>query len=381
MSSTKQQILHLKEAIAKCTNEVNQLTQKFFNDRAQKAGATQLGEKEAKVAAYGGHRLGDRKTLTGHHGKIYALQWCKGADEKLVSASQDGKLIIWNAITTNKTKVVPLASAWVMTVAYSDSGEYVACGGLDNACSIYKLSSVNILDEKAAVPRPQFELSAQHSTPAHDGYLSSCKFLSDQKILTASGDQTCMLWDIAQQKAEVTFKGHEQDVNSISVSNSQNVFVSGSCDTTAKIWDIRTGKCVQTFMANEDNKDRATGHEGDVNAVNFFPDGQAFATAGDDSRCFVYDMRSWSPIATLQDEKVKGSFTSCAFSGSGRLLFAGYEANDASQAVVWDIMRASLLAPLICSDAPGKRVSCLDVNRAGTALATGCWDERIKIWA
>ena len=84
-----------------------------------------------------------------------------------MSASQDGKLIVWNALTGNKLKLIPLASAWVMTVAYSGSGDYVACGGLDNICSVYKLSAHGIPDEKAPPVRAAFEL--QH----HDGYAAT----------------------------------------------------------------------------------------------------------------------------------------------------------------------------------------------------------------
>ena len=48
---------------------------------------------------------------------------------------------------------------------------------------------------------------------------------------------------------------------SISLSNDKRTFISGACDASAKLWDFRNGKCVQTF----------TGHESDINAVNFFP--------------------------------------------------------------------------------------------------------------
>lgn len=54
---------------------------------------------------------------------------------------QDGKLIVWDAYTTNKIHAIPLRSSWVMTCAYAPTGSYVACGGLDNLCSIYSLKT------------------------------------------------------------------------------------------------------------------------------------------------------------------------------------------------------------------------------------------------
>ena len=64
--------------------------------------------------------LKEQRHLRGHFGKIYAMHWA--ADSRsLVSASQDGKLIVWDAFTTNKTAAVPLRSSWVMTCAFAPS--------------------------------------------------------------------------------------------------------------------------------------------------------------------------------------------------------------------------------------------------------------------
>lgn len=46
-----------------------------------------------------------KRTLKGHLAKIYAMHWA--SDKRhLVSASQDGKLIVWDAFTTNKVTVI-----------------------------------------------------------------------------------------------------------------------------------------------------------------------------------------------------------------------------------------------------------------------------------
>eukprot|EP01039_Chlorochromonas_danica_P018779 gene18779-22650_t len=50
-----------------------------------------------------------RRTLKGHFGKIYAMHW-SGSSKDLVSASQDGKLIVWDAIANTKTQAIPLRS-------------------------------------------------------------------------------------------------------------------------------------------------------------------------------------------------------------------------------------------------------------------------------
>lgn len=42
---------------------------------------------------------------------------------------------------SSQVHAIPLRSSWVMTCAYAPSGNFVACGGLDNMCSIYNLKT------------------------------------------------------------------------------------------------------------------------------------------------------------------------------------------------------------------------------------------------
>eukprot|EP01128_Nolandella_sp_AFSM9_P012833 TRINITY_DN966_c2_g1_i1.p1 TRINITY_DN966_c2_g1~~TRINITY_DN966_c2_g1_i1.p1 ORF type:complete len:152 (-),score=22.08 TRINITY_DN966_c2_g1_i1:483-938(-) len=83
-------------------------------------------------------KLGLRRTLKGHYAQVYSLHWSTD-QAHLVSASQDGKLIVWNALTATKVSTIPLKSNWVLTCAYSPSSSFVAAGGLENTCSIYNL--------------------------------------------------------------------------------------------------------------------------------------------------------------------------------------------------------------------------------------------------
>lgn len=299
-----------------------------------------------------------RRTLKGHLAKIYALQWSNDR-RHLVSASQDGKLIVWDAYTTNKVHAIPLRSSWVMTCAYSPSGQYVSCGGLDNICTIYSLRG-------AGPGQAGGQVKVARELSAHTGYLSCCRFIDDRQIVTSSGDMTCMLWDIEQGIRVAEFQDHTGDVMSISLCPTDpNMFVSGACDSTAKIWDIRIGKAVQTF----------TGHESDINCVDFFPNGQSFATGSDDATCKLFDLRSDRDLNTYQHDNILCGITSVSFSISGRMLFAGYDDYNTN---VWDTLKGERVGVLQGHD---NRVSCLGVSGDGIALATGSWDSLLKIWS
>ena len=85
---------------------------------------------------------------------------------------------------------------------FSPSGSFVASGGLNNICSVHSLRPEN----GPGTTRGLRELSG------HTGFLSSCRFLSDRQIITASGDTTCALWDIESTRAIAVFQGHVGDV-------------------------------------------------------------------------------------------------------------------------------------------------------------------------
>lgn len=101
---------------------------------------------------------------------------------------------------------------------------------------------------------------------------------------------------------------------------------SGACDASAKLWDIREGLCKQTFP----------GHESDINAVTFFPNGFAFATGSDDATCRLFDIRADQELAMYSHDNIICGITSVAFSKSGRLLLAGYDDFNCN---VWDSMK------------------------------------------
>lgn len=216
-----------------------------------------------------GANIRQRRVLRGHFGKVYAMHWSTD-DTHLVSASQDGKLIIWNGQTVNKMQSIALRSSWVMTCGFEPTNRrLVASGGLDNICSIHSLA-------EPTVSRAYKELAA------HDGYLSCCRFVSEGQIVTSSGDSSCMFWDIERCQPVKSFTDHSSDVMSVSLNIDQpNTFASGSCDSTAKVWDIRSGKCVITFA----------GHESDINSVALLPNGTTLAT-GTVSLIVVYESDS-----------------------------------------------------------------------------------------
>ncbi|KAH3766380.1 G protein b-subunit [Pelomyxa schiedti] len=343
----------IAEQIQKVRHECDRMKEEINAHRAEKNDSTmKLATKDIPSLVGRVDKVTSRRTLKGHLAKIYAMHWSEDKTH-LVSASQDGKLLVWDGLSTNKVHVIPLRSSWVMTCAYSPQSNFVACGGLDNTCSIYSLR------QREGPIRVSRELTS------HTGYLSCCRFLNEQQIITSSGDMLCILWDIENGNKISEFADHTGDVMSVSIAPDKNTFVSGACDATAKLWDIRSNKCVQTF----------TGHESDINSVSFFPNGLAFGTGSDDASCRLFDLRADRELMKYMHEGIVCGITSVAFSFSGRFLFAGYDDFNCN---MWDTLKGDKVMTLTGHE---NRVSCLGVSVDGMALCTGSWDSSLRIWA
>jgi len=338
-----------KAEIEKCKQDITVLKAKLKAKSGEDEKASKSLPEASRNTPAATSDLKQRRILQGHKGKIYGVQWSKD-NRNIVSAGQDGNMIIWNAFTTNKVQAIPLKATFVMTCAYSPNGDFVACGGLDNAVSIFK------------VPHPEGKKPVQELVE-HEGYVACARFVTNGEMLTASGDQSCLFWDNQTGKVKGAFKGHDGDV--MCVDTKENVFCSGSVDKQVKIWDYREQACVMTFR----------GHEQDVNSVQYFPDGYALASGSEDGSCKLWDTRACRPINAYTTDKEVSGVSSVAFSKSGRLLIAGY---DDFNAMVWDTLLGVSIQTL---SGHTDRLSALAVSPDGFALVTASFDTQIKVWA
>ncbi|KAG8180908.1 hypothetical protein JTE90_020137 [Oedothorax gibbosus] len=294
-----------------------------------------------------------KKILKGHLSKVTAIHYC-GDNRNLVSGSLDGKLIIWDTWTGNKVQIIPLQSSWVMTVSYSPSGNYVACGGMDNMCTVYDVNS----RDGSGTAKIRRELMG------FEGFLSCCRFLDDNKLITGSADMKIILWDLEKGVKEYECDGHAGDVMSMSLHPDKSAFVTGSVDRTIKLWDTRDGDCKQTFW----------GHESDVNSVCFHSSGFYFGTGSDDKTARLFDIRADQQIGLYQTPSNKSGFTSCGLSTSGRVILCG---SDDSAVHSWDTLKAKHNG---CLTGHENRVTSLSMPDNGMAMVTGSWDSSVRVW-
>ncbi|KAJ1819232.1 hypothetical protein LPJ60_003891 [Coemansia sp. RSA 2675] len=78
----------------------------------------------------------------------------------------------------------------------------------------------------------------------HDNSIFDVEWCADDtRMVTASADETCRLWDVEQQKLLGVFRGHSQTVRSVSWRHEdQHCFSTASRDGSIMMWDLRANK-------------------------------------------------------------------------------------------------------------------------------------------
>ena len=305
------------------------------------------------------------KKLRENSDRINCIDWCFD-NRKLVSANNGGAIIVWNVETSSKLVGIPLKSGWTQAVCFSPDGSKIACGGLDNLCSIFEVESIGGWHDKGGLA----DTTLQH----HEGYISCIKYLDSDRILTSSGDGSIALWNISSHSVINTFNDHSHDVQSIATqfkpgkggNVDKNVFISGACDAQAKLWDLRIGNgCVWTFE----------GHTSDINKIEWFPDNYGFLTASEDSMLKLFDIRCLKELNCYFSESYNNPCKDCDFSHSGRYIYASYDENP--YCLIWDTISGKIIDEL------GPHASRLAIKMApnGKYLATAAWDSIIRLWS
>ena len=158
----------------------------------------------------------------------------------------------------------------------------------------------------------------------HKDCVSSVHFSSDgTRVVSASGDRTIRVWDVATGTCIAVLNGHTCVVSSAQFSLNSRQIISSSLDGTVRVWDVETGTCIAILndhtrwvhsaqfnhndtliiSASDDRTvrlwDLATdtcrvlnGHIYQVNSVQFSPNGTQIVSASADREIRLWDLHT-----------------------------------------------------------------------------------------
>lgn len=133
----------------------------------------------------------------------------------------------------------------------------------------------------------------------HERPITSIQFNYDGDLLfTASKDHVPSVWWVENGKRLGTYPGHKGTIWDLSCDRFSRRLLTASADTTCRLWDVKTGECLRSFT-----------HTGPVRGVVWAEGGQKFATICDpfmnhSPKISVYEVPESQDPSSYSDEPV-----------------------------------------------------------------------------
>ncbi len=212
-------------------------------------------------------------TMAGHTDGVLSCAYSPDGS-RIVSASVDRTLKIWDAKIGKDVATLAGHTATVTCCAYSPDGSRIVSASDDKTLKIWDGQTGKEVATLAG----------------HTATVTSCAFSPDSsRIVSASWDKTLKIWDAETGKEVVTLAGHTYWVNSCAFSPDGSGIISASDDKTLKMWDAETAQDFATLA----------GHKATVRSCAFSPNGRRIVSASDDETLIIWDAETRSGLATL----------------------------------------------------------------------------------
>ncbi|ANB12249.1 Ste4p [Sugiyamaella lignohabitans] len=323
-----------------------------------------------------------KEDFMGHDGKIYQMRMTH--DKKyMATVGQDEFAIIWDTASGHKTDAIQLENGFVLSLGLSPSGKLLGTGGLKNVSEVFRVNGANseifeteeeydeddeFDDDTASTPPIRFRTRVPAASfKGHRGFVTEMVFLTEDRVITGSGDSTSGLWDVETSTCIRLFSKseHKGGINTVTRHPfDNNLFATGSADGIVKVWDVRDRHSKFTFF----------GHKADVQCAQFFPDGNAIGSSAEDGTIRIFDLRSDCQVGIHQSDDIPSPVTSICFSTSGRTMLIGYEDGSCGS---MDILRGTWVNHLVGHT---DVVSSICISDRYGLIFTSSWDGTLRAW-
>ncbi|HLW67985.1 MAG TPA: M56 family metallopeptidase [Gemmataceae bacterium] len=228
----------------------------------------------------------DKKFLKGHEGQLRNVRFSPDGS-LLASSGEDGKVIFWNPKTGEKIRTIDAHKLPAYGLAFSPDGKFIV-----STAGNYKVKDAPGEVKMWNVATGEFVCEfGKHRT-----HVWNAAFSPDGKVLAlAGGGGSINIFDV-EKRTEIKAIAQPVGIRSIAFSPDGKYLATGPSvaqDTVVRLWDTKTWT---EYAALE-------GHSNLVFNIRFSPDSKFVASAGADSRIFIWDIpqpKTPKPAQTAQ---------------------------------------------------------------------------------
>ena len=272
-----------------------------------------------------------RLSLEGHTGDLNHVAFSADGT-RLVTASNDGSAIVWDARDGREIgRLRSAAPPWHLARFTADGSQI-------------RTHSNHVAVWDLATGRPtQFEASQRYRWRRRDG-----------ELLVARYPRGARVWEVATGRLRFALQA-TAEVQTAEVCPLGRRIVTAHADGRARVWDATTGAMIQTL----------SGHRGRLRSAVFSPDGARILTVGySDGRAAVWDVATGEVLLQLS---ALDAYFSPATGGDQVVSLSIRKA-----AEVWDLASGQRVAVL------DRRVQAIDFTSDGGIVTRGL--RRIAVW-
>jgi periodic tryptophan protein 2 len=336
---------------------------------------------------------------TGHRHTIVGVHW---TGERLWSVSREGVIKAWSLdaaaesltlIESAQLRLVPEediraedtsgslfknkkvhespveSRPWISSVAFRSN--LVLCGFINGAFGLFSLDPSPAQEGVFKITQ-SVELLYALSIGQHKIDACSLSTTGEWLAFASSTLGQLLVWEWRSESYVLKQQGHVAPLTAVAFSPDGQSFATGGQDGRVKIWSVQSGFAHVTFQE----------HRGAITALEYVKRGSGtragssavLLSASTDGTVRAWDLLRCKPFRILATP-TPVQFSCLAVDPSGDVVVAG--TLDTFQIYVWSLQTGDLIETIEGHSGP---ISCLAFDPIGTRLASGSWDRSVRFW-